>query len=90
MAHVTPHRRKILARIRRIGGQVEALEKSLERDIDCAAVLTQIAAVRGAVHGLMLEVLEDHLHEHVVAESRRRGRSREMAAVTSLLRTYLK
>ncbi len=90
MAHVTRHRRKILARIRRIGGQVGALEKSLERDIDCAAVLTQIAAVRGAVHGLMLEVLEDHLHEHVVAEPRRRGRAREMTAVNSLLRTYLK
>jgi len=90
MAHVTRHRKKILARIRRIGGQVGALEKSLQKDIDCAAILTQIAAVRGAVHGLMFEVLEDHLREHVVAEPRRRGRSREMAAVTSLLRTYVK
>jgi len=90
MAHVTRHRRKILTRIRRIGGQVAALEKSLEQDIDCAAVLTQIAAVRGAVHGLMLEVLEDHLREHVVAEPRRGGRARELTAVTSLLRTYVK
>jgi DNA-binding FrmR family transcriptional regulator len=90
MAHVTAHRRKILARIRRIGGQVGALEKLLQGDVECGAVLTQIAAVRGAVHGLMLEVLEDHLSEHVVAEPRRRGRAREMGAVTSLLRTYLK
>jgi len=90
MAHVTRHRRKILTRIRRIAGQVGALEKALEKDIDCAAVLTQIAAVRGAVHGLMLEVLEDHLREHVVAEPRRGSRSREMAAVTSLIRTYIK
>ena len=90
MAHVTRHRRKILTRVRRIAGQVGALEKSMEKDIDCAAVLTQIAAVRGAVHGLMLEVLEDHLREHVVAEPRRGSRAREMAAVTALIRTYVK
>ena len=90
MAHVARHRRKILTRIRRIAGQVGALERLLEDDVECAAVLTQIAAVRGAVHGLMLEVLEDHLREHVVAEPRQRGRAREMAAVTSLIRTYVK
>jgi FrmR/RcnR family transcriptional regulator, repressor of rcnA expression len=90
MAHVTLHRRKLLTRIRRIAGQVGALEKLLQDDVECAAVLTQIAAVRGAVHGLMLEVLEDHLREHVVAEPRRGSRAREMAAVASLIRTYLK
>ena len=90
MAHVTQHRRKLLTRIRRIEGQVSALAKSLESEVDCAAVLTQIAAVRGAVQGLMMEVLEDHLHEHVVAEPGRRARAREMAAVTALMRTYVK
>jgi DNA-binding FrmR family transcriptional regulator len=90
MAHVTQHRRKLLTRIRRIGGQVSALEKSLSSDIDCAAVLTQIAAVRGAVQGLMMEVLEDHLREHVVAEPLRGGRARELAAVTALMRTFVR
>jgi DNA-binding FrmR family transcriptional regulator len=90
MAHVTQHRRKLQSRIRRIEGQVSALAKSLESEVDCAAVLTQIAAVRGAVQGLMMEVLEDHLREHVVAEPKRRGRAREMAAVTALMRTYVK
>jgi FrmR/RcnR family transcriptional regulator, repressor of rcnA expression len=90
MAHVTQHRRKLLTRIRRIGGQVSALEKSLSADIDCAAVLTQIAAVRGAVHGLMMEVLEDHLREHVAAEPERGRRTQELAAVTALMRTYVR
>ncbi|HUQ11038.1 MAG TPA: metal/formaldehyde-sensitive transcriptional repressor [Steroidobacteraceae bacterium] len=90
MAHVTQHRRKLLSRTRRIEGQVAALARSLESDIDCGAVLTQIAAVRGAVQGLMMKVLEDHLREHVVAEPRRRGRAREMAAVTALMRTFVK
>ena len=90
MAHVTKHRRKLLARVRRINGQVTALEKSLQAEIDCAAVLTQIAAVRGAVQGLMMEVLEDHLREHVVAEPQRPKRARELAAVKSLMRTYVR
>jgi FrmR/RcnR family transcriptional regulator, repressor of rcnA expression len=90
MAHVTQHRRKLLTRIRRIGGQVSALEKSLNSDIDCAAVLTQISAVRGAVQGLMMEVLEDHLREHVVAEPTRGKRARELAAVTALMRTFVR
>ncbi len=90
MAHVTQHRRKLLGRLRRIGGQVSALEKALQTDIDCAAVLTQIAAVRGAVQGLMMEVLEDHLREHVVGEARRPRRARELSAVTSLMRTFVK
>jgi DNA-binding FrmR family transcriptional regulator len=90
MAHVTQHTQKLLTRVRRIEGQVSALARSLESAIDCAAVLTQIAAVRGAVQGLMMEVLEDHLSEHVVAEPSRRGRAREMAAVTALMRTYVK
>ena len=90
MAHVTEHRGKLVKRIRRIGGQVAALEKSLQSDIDCAAVLTQIAAVRGAVQSLMMEVLDDHLHEHVVAEPRRAVRAREMDAVNVLMRTYVR
>ena len=90
MAHVTQHRKKLLTRVRRIEGQVSALARSLESDIDCAAVLTQIAAVRGAVQGLMMEVLEDHLREHVVGESKRRARASELAAVTALMRTYVK
>jgi FrmR/RcnR family transcriptional regulator, repressor of rcnA expression len=90
MAHVTKHRRKLLVRVRRIAGQVTALEKSLQTDIDCARVLTQIAAVRGAVQGLMMEVLEDHLREHVVAESRLPRRARELAAVKTLMRTFVR
>lgn len=90
MAHVTRNQKKLLGRVRRIGGQVAALEKALQGNTDCGEVLIQIAAVRGAVHGLMMEVLADHLQEHVVDEADERRRADEMAAVTSLMRTYLK
>lgn len=90
MSHVSRNKTKLLSRVRRIGGQVAALEKALESDSDCTDVLVQIAAARGAMHGLMMEVLGDHLQEHIVAESDETKRSDEAAAVIQLLRTYVK
>ncbi|MBO9662905.1 metal/formaldehyde-sensitive transcriptional repressor [Dokdonella sp.] len=90
MAHVQRDRKKLLSRVRRIQGQLSALESALQEDDDCAAVLVQIAAVRGAVHGLMTEVLSAHLQEHVAGERDEKKRNQELAAVTALIRTYLK
>jgi len=58
MSHTVHDKKKLLARVRRIKGQTGALESALEQETDCAAILQQIAAIRGAVNGLMLEVLE--------------------------------
>ena len=90
MSHVSRDGKKLLGRVRRIGGQVAALEKALQAQADCADVLVQIAAVRGAVNGLMAEVLRTHLQEHVVEEKDPKRRDREAAVVTGLLRTYFK
>jgi DNA-binding FrmR family transcriptional regulator len=67
MAHVTTSKEKIVARVRRIAGQVAAIERSVTADADCAETLHLVAAVRGAVAGLMDELVEDHLHAHVAA-----------------------
>ncbi|WP_427194486.1 metal/formaldehyde-sensitive transcriptional repressor [Pseudomonas aeruginosa] len=68
MAHTIHGKKKLLARVRRIAGQTRALEQALEEGSECAAVLQQIAAIRGAVNGLMNEVLEGHIREHLGAE----------------------
>ncbi|WP_413061894.1 metal/formaldehyde-sensitive transcriptional repressor [Sphingomonas carotinifaciens] len=67
MAHVTTNKDKIVARVRRIAGQVAAVERSVLADAECADTLHLVAAVRGAVAGLMDELVEDHLHAHVAA-----------------------
>ncbi|CDF85787.1 metal/formaldehyde-sensitive transcriptional repressor [Pseudomonas sp. QL9] len=92
MAHTVRDKRKLLTRIRRIKGQSEALERALEKeDGDCAAVLQQIAAIRGAVNGLMAEVLEGHLREHLLEEGRTpREREDDLDQVMGVLRSYLK
>lgn len=67
MAHLHKDRDKILARVRRIAGQVAAIERSVSADAPCAETLHLAAAVRGAVAGLMDELVEEHLREHVAA-----------------------
>src|SRR3546814_14827526 len=55
----------LLARVKRIAGQVSAVERGLDRDAGCAEILHLVAAVRGAVNGLLDEIVVDHLDEHV-------------------------
>jgi DNA-binding FrmR family transcriptional regulator len=69
MGHTAKEKAKLLARVRRIRGQVEALERALEQEKGCAEVLQQIAAIRGAMNGLMTEVIEDHVLTHVAHPS---------------------
>jgi FrmR/RcnR family transcriptional regulator, repressor of frmRAB operon len=65
MSHPRTNKDQLVARVRRIAGQVAAIERALETETGCAVVLQQIAAARGAINGLMDEIIEDHLREHV-------------------------
>jgi len=89
--HSPEEKKKVLARVRRIRGQCDGLERALEAGADCGPVLQQIAAIRGAVNGLMSEVLESHLREqfgHPATDPvDRQARVDEM---TGLIRSYLK
>ena len=91
MSHTLQNRKPLLARIRRIKGQTEALERALENAEECAVILQQLAAVRGAVNGLMLEVLEGHMREHLGApDATPAERLEDLDQVVSVLRSYLK
>lgn len=91
MAHTTKDKAKLLARVRRIRGQAEGLEKALNLDGDCVAILQQIAAIRGAVNGLMSEVLEGHLRAHLGPEiCDATQRAKELDDVVAVLKSYLK
>ena len=89
MAHLAKDKKKLNARVRRIAGQVASLERALESEADCGAVLHQLAAVRGAINGLMLQVLEGHLREHVAPLADKRSQA-ELEPVLAILRSYLK
>lgn len=92
MSHTTREKTKLLSRVRRIRGQVEALERALEAERGCAEVLQQIAAVRGAINGLMLEVMEDHIETHLVAAGNGNQAERREGAdeLLDVVRAYLR
>ena len=90
MAHIVRDKVKLLARVRRIQGQTAALEKQLAKGRDCTAVLQQIAAIRGAVNGLMAAVIEGHLLDHVVKEPELEQRQQDLGVVLQVLKSYLK
>ena len=66
MTHTIREKQKLLARVRRIRGQVEAIERALDGEAGCEQVMHLIAGVRGAMAGLMAEVVEDHVRTHLV------------------------
>jgi len=91
MPHSPQEKKRVLARVRRIRGQCDALDRALEGGADCSPVLQQIASIRGAVNGLMSEVMEAHLREEfgqpAQSDAQREARVREMSV---LIRSYLK
>lgn len=88
MGHTVDDKKPLLNRVRRIQGQLSSLEKALEAEVGCAQVLQQIAAVRGAVNGLMAQVLEGHLRQHLVPATE--GIDDELESVIRVLRAYMK
>ena len=91
MPHAPEDKKKALTRVRRIRGQLDALERALEAGGECAPVLQQLAAVRGAVNGLMSEVLESHLRESFAQPpDSKPQREADIDAAVALVRSYLR
>ncbi|MDR6235848.1 metal/formaldehyde-sensitive transcriptional repressor [Pseudomonas oryzihabitans] len=65
MSHMKASKDDLLKRVKRIAGQVQAIERALEEDADCAKTLHLVAATRGALNGLLEEIVEEHAREHV-------------------------
>jgi DNA-binding FrmR family transcriptional regulator len=81
-------RKKLMARARRIRGQIEAVERRLANEQeDCANTLQLLAACRGAINSLMAEVMEDHIREHL---GRARASREVVDDLLGIVRAYLK
>ena len=92
MSHTTRERKKVLARVHRIRGQVDSIERALLGEAGCDDVLHLIAGARGAMAGLMAEVVEDHVRSHLVDAEKHPGALDTEAAeqLLDVVRTYLK
>jgi DNA-binding FrmR family transcriptional regulator len=90
MAHTIREKTRLLARVRRLKGQMEAVERALEAEAPCGEILRQLASIRGALAGLTGEVMEDHLHEHVLHAADEKQRAQAAEELAEALRTYIR
>jgi len=92
MAHTIKAKKKLLARVGRIRGQVEAIERALNEEAECERIMHMIAGIRGSVAGLMAEVVEDHIRTHLVDPDKNPGVLNADAAdqLIDVVHTYLK
>jgi DNA-binding FrmR family transcriptional regulator len=92
MAHTTADKDKLLARVKKIRGQLNAVETSLIDDEDCSKVLMTLAACRGALNGLMTEIIEGHIRFHIVDPDQKPNskQARATAELIEVLRSYLR
>jgi DNA-binding FrmR family transcriptional regulator len=81
---------KLLQRVRRLQGQLDAVERALNSDHDCGDLLMLLAAVRGGINGLMAEVLQDHIRFHLTAGSKEQIAPELAEDLIDLVRAYLK
>ncbi|HZG27597.1 DNA-binding transcriptional regulator, FrmR family [Ensifer adhaerens] len=91
MTHTIREKQKLINRVRRLRGQMDAVERMLEEEKGCAEVMQLIAGIRGAVNGLMAEVIEDHIHHHLAAPDLTQPDRNEAAGeLVDVVRAYLK
>lgn len=92
MTHTIREKTKLLHRVRRLRGQVEAIERALEAEAGCGEVMRLVVSVRGAANGLMAELMEDHIRMHVCDPSRDRDRDRAKGAgdLIEVVHAYLR
>jgi DNA-binding FrmR family transcriptional regulator len=92
LSHITGAKKELTTRINRIQGQLDAIKEAVQEDQDCASVLQQVAACRGAINSLMAEIIEGEIKCHVLSPSAKANSSEARAAdeLVEVLRRYIK
>lgn len=92
MSHTAQDKKKLLNRVRRIRGQLDAIERALEEEKGCMEVLQQLTSCRGAMNGLLTVVLEDHIRTHLadVEEARHPDEGDAREQLIDVVRSYFK
>lgn len=91
-SHTVAEKQKLLNRVRRLRGQVDAIERALIADESCGDVMRLVTATRGAISGIMAEVINGHIRAHMIDANRSPSDAERHAAneLVSVLRSYIK
>lgn len=81
-----------MLRIKRIRGQVDGIQRALETGTDCFAVLQTVTACRGALTGLMAEIIDGHVRDHILDPAEEPTAAQRLAAeqLLEVVRSFLK
>ena len=92
MAHTTEEKQKLLARVHRVQGQLESIRSAIEEEKDCSLVLQQIAACRGAINSLLVEIIDGEIRFHVLSKNSKVDSIEARAAenLVEILHRYIK
>jgi DNA-binding FrmR family transcriptional regulator len=92
VTHAIHEKQKLLNRVRRVRGQIDAIERALDAEESCTQVMRLLTAARGALNGMMAEVVEDHIQMHMMEANRKPTREEIEAAdeLVEVLRSYIK
>ena len=92
MAHTSEEKKKLLARVNRLQGQLEGIRVAIEEEQECATVLQQIAACRGAINSLLVEIIDGEIRFHVLSKSSNVDSAEARAAenLAEILHRYIK
>ncbi|MEW6438401.1 MAG: metal/formaldehyde-sensitive transcriptional repressor [Pseudomonadota bacterium] len=92
MAHTAVEKQKLLNRVRRLRGQVDAIERALIANEGCSDLMRLITATRGAINGMMAEVVNGHIQTHMIDPNRTPSKAERDAAIelVDVLRTYIR
>jgi FrmR/RcnR family transcriptional regulator, repressor of rcnA expression len=90
MTHTIHEKQKLLNRVRRLRGQIDAIERGLEAENSCTQVMRLLTAARGAINGMMAEVVEDHIQMHMMGTKPSRGEVEAADELVEVLRSYIR
>lgn len=89
--HTIRDKTKLTNRVKRIQGQLEGVTRQLLEEKEPDVILQSIASCRGAINGLMLEVMKGHIELHIMDASLPEvERAEGMRELVAVLETYLK
>ena len=92
MAHTIEEKKKLLTRVNRLQGQLEGIRMAIEKEQECASVLQQIAACRGAINSLLVAIIDGEIRFHVLSKNSKVDSAETKAAenLVEILHRYIK
>lgn len=90
MAHTFKDKAKIISRVNRIKGQLDAFAKALEAEQDCYQNMQLLASCRGALNGLMMDVVEGHIRDHIVEAENKKSAAESGEELIEIMKSFLK